>query len=80
MAILGIRRSQDGRIVMPTEVGTTMFALLSGIGGGAAQLIAGERMSGIPDNTISLRSLALPLGMAAAGAIVGAFLVPSGGM
>jgi len=79
MAILGlpIMRTPQG-LAVSTEFGTTLFGLVAGVGGAIANLVAGQRLSGISGDTISLRSIALPVGISIAASAGAAFLLPGG--
>jgi hypothetical protein len=81
MAVLGfLQTAPSGEYVVSNELAATAFGLLAGVGGGLAQLIAGQRLSKRNDGTIPLRTLAVPVGLSIAGTIAGAVLVPSGGV
>ena len=77
MAILGITRDpSSGELVLPTEIATTAWGLLGGIGGGLAQIVVSKRLSQIGSDNIGLSSLAVPVLASFAGTVLGAFLVP----
>lgn len=77
MAILGVERDPtSGQLVLPTEIATTAWGLLGGIGGGLAQIVVSKRLSEIDKDSIGLSSLAVPIAASFAGTVLGAFLVP----
>ena len=63
---------------IPTEQAAVAFGLLAGVGGGAAQLIAGRRLSGVNSETIPTRNLLIPVLVGGASTAAAAFLLPAG--
>lgn len=59
------------------ETAVSLFGILSGIGGAASQLLASRQLAGV-SGEISTLSLAPALALSIAGAIAGAFLLPTG--
>lgn len=59
------------------ETAVSLFGILSGIGGAASQLLASRQLSGV-SGEISTLSLAPALALSIAGAVAGAFLLPTG--
>lgn len=57
------------------ELAVTMFQLFSGLAGGAAALLAANRLANV-DSTIEPGQLALPVALSAAGTLAGAVTLP----
>lgn len=77
MAVLGVTRDPaTGRLSLPTELATTAWGLLGGVGAGLAQIVVARRLSEVPSDTVALRSLAVPVAASFVGTILGGFLVP----
>jgi hypothetical protein len=62
-----------------TEFGTTLFGLIAGVGGAISNLVAGQRLSGLRNDTLPLRTIALPVAISIVASAGSAFLLPSGG-
>jgi len=78
MAMLGIQRTPDGGdVIVPTELATTLFGILGGIGGALAQLVAGQRLSTVEGEGVSGKALMPSILVNIAGTVASAFLVPT---
>lgn len=69
--------SSIGGVELPTEQALTSYSLVSGIGGAAAQIIAGRQLSQVPNETVSLGSIAAPVAISIGATAFSAFLLPS---
>jgi len=79
MAVLGLQQDKrGGGYTIPTETATTAFGLISGIGGGLAQILVSRSLSQRSSDRITLRDLAVPLGLSILGTVAAATLVPGG--
>lgn len=77
MAFLGLPVMQTPRgYEVSTEMATTLFGLVAGVGGAIANLVAGGRLSDVTSDTIPLRTLAVPVGISIAASAGAAFLIP----
>lgn len=77
MAVLGIQPGTGPLgYTIPTEVAATAFGLMAGIGGAAAQLIAGGRLSNVGDDRIRVSRLLIPAGLGIIATAAGALLLP----
>jgi len=71
----GISNVSD--IELTTEQAVSSFSLLAGIGGAAAQLIAGQRLSKLSQERIPVTKMAMPLAISIGASAGSAFLLPS---
>lgn len=71
----GLQRFSD--VKLSTEQAVSSFSLLAGVGGAAAQLIAGQRLSRLDADKLPVTKMALPLGISIMASAGSAFLLPT---
>jgi hypothetical protein len=62
---------------IPTEQAAVAFGLLAGVGGGAAQWIAGRRLSGYQGDSLPIGNLVIPVLVGGVSTAAAAFLLPT---
>lgn len=72
---VGIKSLSD--VKLTTEQAVSSFSLLAGIGGAAAQIIAGQRLSKLDAEQLPVTKMAMPLAISIGASAGSAFLLPS---
>lgn len=60
-----------------TEQAVTVFGLISGIGGAAAQIVASNQLGSLSTDTVNVGTLILPAAISVGATALSAFLLPS---
>jgi Na+-translocating ferredoxin:NAD+ oxidoreductase RnfA subunit len=78
MAVLGlVQYNSDGVPQITTELATTMFGIVGGVGSALAQIIVSKRLDRVDSDQIPARYLTVPVAVSIVGTVLGSMLIPT---